>query len=210
MASGPWRTYVQSGKIAIPVAAALLVAGLVLKSRALILSGAALAGLFALPWALILVALVLAGVFLLVAFPIVSILAAARERRAKRDLRRILEEIDRLRPEGDVEDRLREYLQAMRSLPSKGSEEVLVRVRTVDHPFRLALMEFVSREVLEELAKRPDDPLATLAWRIALEERWRPQGQPVRTDLPAGEVEKLWRLALGSQDPFALPPELKG
>lgn len=206
---GFWRDYLRVAVFGSAVALLLLAAGLLLHLRSLVWAAAILGGLVALPFALILLTAVLALAFLaffLMLSPFFKLFTWRAYRVAREALRKQLSALDAL-PAGE-EARLAEVLGEIRRLSPKGNEAVLSRVRSPAYPWRLPLMEFVSLEVLGEIARQADDPLGPVAWKLVLQERFV-DSRRLRQDIPPEEIQKLWRRALGTSDPFALPPELE-
>lgn len=201
-----WKLYKRFAVVALPGSVVLVVAGLVARQRGLLITSGILAGLVALPWVLMLAFGLLIALLFAVLVPFQTISDRRKERKNRERVRQLMQELDRLDRAADPQ----KILEEVRSFNYRDDPEVLSRVRDRNHPHRVPLVEFVSLEVLSELARRPDDPLAPWAWKLAIIGTWLPSGKNVRSDLPPHEIEKLWRLALGSADPFRLPPELDG
>lgn len=203
-----WKLYKRFVVVALPLAVVLVVAGLVAGQRGLLITSGVLAGLVALPWVLMIGFGLLIALLFAVLVPLQTLSDRRKERRRREELLRMLAELDRLGPEAEAG--IQKILESIRLMLLRDDPELLRRVRDGSHPHRLPLLEFVSLEVLRDLARRPDDPLAPVAWKLAIIGTWTPNGKQVRSNVPAEEVEKLWRRSLASSDPFAMPGELQG
>lgn len=201
-----WKLYKRFAILAVPASVLLVIAGLVAHHRGLLITAGILAGLVALPWVLMIGFGLLVALLFAILIPFQTLSDRRKERRNRERVRQLMLELDRLDPAADAQ----KVLEEVRAFNYRDDPEVLGRVRDLKHPHRLALLEFVSLGVLSELARRADDPLGPIAWKLALIGTWTPNGKQVRSNVPAEEVEKLWRRSLASPDPFALPGELQG
>ena len=156
---------------------------------------------------IVLVALIaLFLVFLIVLLPFSPLIHWWSGRNERKKLDQALAALDAV-PVGDEKGEL-DALAKLRSLRPTSRKEIVQRIKTANYPWRLPLLEFISVDVLEEIARRPDDSLGPVAWHLALVGRFH-ESPRVRRNVPPEEIEKFWRRALTGPDLFSLPPELE-
>lgn len=152
---------------------------------------------------------------LLIGFGVIWPITAVKDGIRRRSQRKSFQKLDRLSAEGVDGEPVNAELKNLERLQPGMYALAIERFLDPRFRYRYAFISDVGDLVVDQVALRADDPLAPLAWYRGLCKRYDVNRMHagflirVREKLEEGELERLWKRALASQDLWALPPELE-